>query len=334
VVASFFRRLAENWKLKVLAFALAVLLWVVVSSEQVVSNWILVPLEIQLADPEYQLLPTEVRDVQVRFSGPARDLLDVAVRRPPLRLTIDNVTSEDGTYELSPRMIQMQGQFTVNALDVRPTTVQLSFARVDSRMIPVRVRMNDLLGRDWALVDSLTPEPSVIRVTGPPQRVAATTEIFTEVVGVIPEDTVFERIVPLDTTGFQGVELSARSVRVSGRLDRVIERGLPQVPVDIGGGLRVEPDRVYVLLRGLRRTVQGIGPTTFRVVVAIDEVPEEIPTEGVTLPLRVDGLPARVQASVEPAEITLFPPASPDTVSAAELPQRDTLSEADRPDGT
>src|SRR5690606_4092387 len=129
-----------------------------------------------------------------------------------------------------PRMMQMPGQFAVSATDVRPTTVALRFARVDSRLIPVRVRVNDLLGRDWALVDSLSAEPATIRITGSPQRVAATTEIFTEAVGLIPEDTLFERVVALDTTGFQNLELSARSVRVSGVLDRVIERGFPGVP--------------------------------------------------------------------------------------------------------
>lgn len=311
-MASFFRRMTGNWKLKTLAVALAVLLWVVVSSEQIVSNWFPVPLEVELTDPDYQLLPSDVRDVQVRFSGPARDLIDVVVRRPPIRLTINSVTAESGTYELTPRMIQLPGQVSVNALDVRPNTVELHFARVDSRMIPVRVRVNDLLGRDWALVDTLTAEPTVIRIAGPPQRVAARTEIFTEAVGLIPEDTVFRRVVALDTTGFQGLELSARSVEVTGRLDRVIERGIPQVPIAVGPGIRIEPDRVYVLLRGISSIVQGISPTAFRVVIAIEEIPDEIPDEGVVVPLRVDGLPALVQGSVEPAEVRLMPALPPD----------------------
>jgi hypothetical protein len=329
-VASFFRRITENWKLKTLAVALAVLLWVVVSSEQIVSNWFPVPLEIELTDPDYQLLPLEIRDVQVRFSGPARDLIDVVVRRPPLRLTINSVTAESGTFELTPRMIQLPGQVSVNALDVRPNTVALRFARVESRMIPVRVRANDLLGGDWALVDTLAAEPTVVRVAGPPQRVAARTEIFTEAVDLVPEDTLFQQVVALDTTGFQGLELSARSVQVTGKLDRVIERGIPQVPVAVGPGVRIEPDSVYVLLRGISRTVQGISPSSIRVVIAIEEIPAEIPDEGIVVPLRIDGLPERIEGSVEPGEALLMPGllSAPDPAASGNSPT-DSASGAD-----
>ncbi len=313
---SFFRRLAENWKLKTLALALAVLLWVVVTSGQVVSNWFSVPLEVQLNDPNYQLAGAQMRDVEVLFSGPRNDLLEVVVRRPPIRLTIDEVTSENATFQLSPRMILMPGQFAVNPVEVRPSTVQLQFSRVDNRMIPVRVRMNNLLGRDWALVDSLVPEPAAVRITGSPQRVAAMTEIFTETVGVIPEDSTFERVVALDTTGFQGLELSATSVRVTGELDRVIERGFLDVPVDVGGGITIQPDRVYVIVEGVRQVLQRMTPTSFRVAVAIDSIPTEVPSEGLPVPLRLQDLPRGVTGRVEPGEVRIYPPEA-DTAAAA-----------------
>ncbi len=319
-MGSFFRRVAQNWKLKTLALALAVLLWVVVTSGQVASNWFSVPLEIQLNDPDYQLTGVQTRDVEVLFSGPRNDLLEVVVRRPPLRLVIDEVTSEDATFQLSPRMVSMPGQFAVNAVDVRPSTVQLQFARVDSRMIPVRVRMNDLLGRDWALVDSLSPEPAAIRVTGPPQRVAAATEIFTETVGVIPEDTLFERVVALDTTGFQGLQLSSTSVRVRGVLDRVVERGFTDVPVDIGGGVTIRPDRVYVVVRGVRRVVQDMTRQSFRVVVAIDSIPASVPPEGLPVPVRLQDLPRGVRGTVEPNEVRIYPREREDAASASPAP--------------
>src|SRR5690606_1975323 len=104
--------------------------------------------------------------------------LDLAVRRPPLRLTIPEVFSEVATFELRPDMLQLPGQFPVNALDVRPPTVALRFAPVDRRTIPVRVRVNDMLGQDWALVDSLVAQPAFVRVAGPPEQVEGKTRIF------------------------------------------------------------------------------------------------------------------------------------------------------------
>ena len=308
---SFFRKLAENWKLKTMAFALAVLLWVVVSAEQVASNWFWVPLEIQVNDPNYQLTQPEVREVQVRFTGPGRDLLDVAVRRPPLRLTIGDVDSDTVVYALDPRMVQVPGQVAVNAQDVRPSTVRLEFTRVETRTLPVRVRVGDALGPEWAVVDSLVATPKQIRVSGPLARVSTLTEVATEPLEITPGDSVVNRAVAIDTSGLRGVTLSARTVNVTGRVDRVVERVFMQTPVDVGPGVSLQPGQVTVRLRGPERTLQGLNRESFRVAVSIVGIPTRIPEEGVAVPLRVDRLPPGVQATIEPSEVRLIADPTP-----------------------
>jgi YbbR domain-containing protein len=304
-VASFFRRLADNWKLKVLAFALAVLLWVVVSADQVTSTWIGVPLEVQVTDPGYQVLTNDVpREVQVRFAGPGRDLLDLAIRRPPLRLTIPDVDDRE-TWALDPRMVQIPGQVAVNALDVRPATVRLQFSRIDTRTVPVRVQVDDQLDGDWMVVDTLQAEPSGVRISGPAGSLAGIGEIPTRPVQLTGEDTVIDDVVPLDTTGLRGLTLSHHSVRVTGTLDRVVERTVP-VPVDVGPGIVISPRQVTVHLRGPASVVEGPLPFS-RVAVAVDELPVRVPPEGVMLPLRLDRLRAGVEATIEPSAVRLFP---------------------------
>lgn len=336
-MASIIRRITENWKLKVLASSLAILLWVVVSAEQVTSNWIWVPLEVQVTDNAFQAQPSEVRDVQVRFTGPGRDLLDLAVRRPPLRLTIGTVEDENGLYSLEPRMVQIPGQLSVSALDVRPATVQLSFTRIDRRTIPVRIRTSQQLGDEWAIVDTLRAEPDRIEVSGPAARLAGLDEIATFVVDIAPGDSVFERVVPLDTTGFQGLRLSARRVTVSGAVDRVVERTLADIPVDVGPGITISPTRVAVGIRGAAGAVQAIVPETFRVVISINEIPSRIPSGGVLVPLRVDRMRPGVEASTIPAQVRLFPsqavllgqPIEEDTAEAEPEPEVEPVTEPD-----
>jgi YbbR domain-containing protein len=321
-VASIFRRLTENWKLKTLAFALAVLLWIVVSAEQVTTQWIGVPLEVQVTDPEYQLDRASLpREVEVRFSGAGRNLLDVAVRRPPLRLTVTNVVDEVVTATLDPRMVQVPAQIAVSAMDVRPSMIQLEFTRMETRVLPVSVRTEDLLGAGWALVDRLEVQPEEIRVSGPAERLTGLREVATQPFDITPADTVFERIVALDTTQLRGLDLSARRVRVAGRIDRVVERSVPNVPVDVGPGIAITPDRVEVRLRGPQRTVVGVQPETFRVAVAIDEIPTRIPPEGVPVPLRVDRLPLGVSGTVIPSQVRLFPAAVPEGAPPIGVPQ-------------
>jgi YbbR domain-containing protein len=330
-VASVFRQITENWKLKTLAFALAVLLWVVVSSEQVTSNWIGVPLEVQVTDPNFRIASTDLpNEVEVRFTGPARDLLDLALRRPPLRLSIAEVQGQVETRALDPRMVQLPGQVAVSAQEVRPGTVRLEFVRMDTRTLPVRVQLSNQIGAEWAIMDSIATDPPVVRVRGPSERIAALDEITTDTVELMPGDSIFNRVVPLDTSIVRGLELSAREVRVTARLDRVVQRTIEGVRVDVGAGVVIRPQEVDVVLRGPRSAVENVAPGFFRVVVSIGEIPSRIPADGVPVPLRIDGLRPDVLASVDPASVRLFPagPQLDTLMTPAQNPIRDSLRPA------
>lgn len=306
------RRIAENWKLKILAFGMGVLLWVVVSAEQVTSEWIWVPLQIQVTDPNYQLVASDApEEVQVRFTGPGRDLLDVSLRRPPLRLGIAEVGEPIETRTLDPRMVQLPGQVSVNALDVRPNAVRLEFVRMESVDVPIRVRISAELGPDRELASAIQLSPERVVVSGPAERVRGVSEVSTIPLQLTDVDTIFDRAVPLDTTALRGLELSTRSVNVSGRIDSIVERTLQGVGVDVGPGVEISPTAVSVTLRGPQPLVEAVAPGTFRVVISISEIPSQIPEGGVAVPLRIAGLRSGVEAEISPASVRLFP-AEPD----------------------
>ncbi|MEX2583995.1 MAG: hypothetical protein WD766_12010 [Gemmatimonadota bacterium] len=326
---SVFRILTENWKLKVLAFALAVLLWVVISAEQVASNWIRVPLQVQVTDPSYQIASDDLpAEVEVLFTGARSDLFDLGLRRPPLRLTVAEVREPVENRSLDPRMVQIPAQLTVNPLEVRPSSVRLEFTQMQTRSVPVEVRISNELGGEWAIVDSIVSDPPMIQVRGPVERVANAGPIPTEVVDLELGDTTFSRVVQLDTAQVQGLELSTSNVVVSGRFDRVVERRIENVTVDVGPGITILPQEVDVVLRGPRRAVQEVAPGFFRVVVSIGEIPARIPADGVPVPLRIDGLRPDVLATVEPAAVRLFPatPQLDSLFTPGLAPAPDTLS--------
>lgn len=321
-MVSFLRRITENWKLKVLAFALAVLLWVVITADQPASGWFTVPLEVSVTDPNYRLeggdLPEEV---EVRFTGPGRELFDLALRRPTFRLTVNDVEEEVEARTLDPRMVQLSGQMTVNAIDVRPSALQLEFTRIGSRTVPVRPQVAAELGEEWAIVDTLQTEPTTVRVTGPVRQIEEIDAVPTLPFTLTSADTLIDDLVPLDTASLPGVQLSTRTVRVTGRVDRVVQRTIQNVRVDVGPGIGILPQEVDVTLRGPARTVQAIAPGMFRVVVSIDEIPPRIPSGGVLVPLRIDGLRPGVAAALEPSQVRLFP----QTVQADTIAVRQSL---------
>lgn len=302
------RFFTDNWQLKLLALALAVLLWVVVSAEQVTSHWVPVPLQIEENDPDFELVsPQRFDEVPVRFSGSGRDLMELAIRKPPLVLSLDRVQGTTQEFRLEPSMVRIPSQLNVTAQEVRSPLVRLEFRRLAGRTIPVSPTVERDVAADWTLVDSLRVLPAQIEVLGPAERVERLGQIRTVPFNLPAADSVFSTIVRLDTTGLGGLELSATQVRVTGRVDRVVQRRLSDIPVSVGSGVMVRPSVVDVVLSGPRTLVEQIQPGDFRVVVAIQEIPDAIPDEGLSVPVRVEPVRPGVEASAVPPAVRLLP---------------------------
>lgn len=280
---------ATNWQLKLLAFALAVLLWIVVSGEQVQSHSFPVPLEVRVSDPRYQLVKSSVpREVDVDFVGPGREFVDLALRRPVLLLEIGEVDSTESVVALAPNMVQVPSQLALAPRRIDPARVRLRFRRIDSRVVPVEVRFGDGYGRGWTVVDSLRVDPASVEVRGPQALLDDVQSVATQALRLTPQDSDFSRWVPLDTSRLRGLTLSVRRVRVSGEADRVVDRMVAGVTVNVGPGVTVSPAAVDVHVRGARSVVGGLTPGDLRVVVAIDSIPERVPAQGIMVPLRVE----------------------------------------------
>jgi hypothetical protein len=130
-VRQLLRRATAHWKLKLAALALAILLWVVFSSEQVTTQWLPVPVEAVVRDPGYVLAgQPDPAVVRVRFRGPGRELWEVALRPPTLVLPVRDVgTARSFVVEAS--MVDVPEPARVVATDVRPAVV-----RLDLRPVP------------------------------------------------------------------------------------------------------------------------------------------------------------------------------------------------------
>ena len=326
----FLRVVVENWQLKLLAVALAVLLWVVVASEQVTSNWIPIPLVLDVTDPGFRVERAGVpRDVRVRFVGPGREFLDVAVRRPPLILRIDRVESPDQLFELRPTMVRLPDALDVTASDVEPGFLRLRFRRLLTVELPVSVEISGGIRSSATVFDSVRVTPRYVRVSGAAERIEELRQVRTIPIPLPLRDGRFDQLVPLDTTGLGGATLSRARVRVSGHFERVVVRRLAGVPISTGPGLNISPRRADVVLRGARSVVGPLRSVDFRLVLAIDSIPTQLPPEGLSIPLRAEGLPEGVAASgIVPASVLLVPGETMlDSIPAAVSPGEDATAE-------
>lgn len=305
---SLLRVFTEGWQLKLLAFLLAVLIWVTESAERVTSEWIPIPLEVRVTDPDYTLADASAPDeVEVRFSGSRRELWDLVIRRPALHLSISSIDEVAQTFALDPRMVLYPNPVAVSAQDVRPGAVRLSFVRLARRVLPVRVDLQHAGGQGWTVVDTPSVRPARVEVTGPAERISELSAIPTRPVVLGAGDTSFNRSVALDTARLRGLQLSVPRVQVSGRVDRVMERTYASVPVSVGEGVVIRPNLAHVHVRGPARVVDSMLNGEFRVVIWIDSIPTRIPPEGVQVPLRVEGLRPGVRAVTTPRTVRLSP---------------------------
>jgi hypothetical protein len=328
-VRSLLRLLIHNWKLKLAAFALGMLLWITVSADQDTRRLLRLPVVVEVRDPEFELLdgPTPA-EIDVVFAGPWRELFDLGINRPPVNLVVGSIREGVQDVTIEPQFIEVPPRRGISIVDVRPSTVRLTFQRLASAEVPVQLRVRSALRPDLALVDTLEAVPPRVRIFGPAARVRAVEAIATRPFGLPDEPGAFERRVPIDTTGLSELRLSSSEVVVTGRIERAVDAVLNGVPVQAPEGVLVLPGGVDVQLHGAESVVRALRPADVRVVVPPESIPAQLPAGGVMVPLRVQQLPAGVQAQPEPraVRVTAAPPPAPppspapDTGSATAAP--------------
>lgn len=310
-----FRPLLVNWKLKLAAVSLAVFLWVTVTAEQPASRWISIPVEIALREMDYVLVDGPLpANVEVRFVGPGRELLELALNRPALLLPVRDVDPRGQIYLLEPGMVQRPPGINAVAQDVRPSTVRLVFAPVASREVPVRVRTVVPEGEPLVWRDSARVEPGTVRLTGPSARLREIHAVATEPLRLAAPDSSFRRTVAIDTAGL-GVQAYPDRVEVMGAIDRLVMRSFPALPIAAPPGLAVLPERADVRLEGSSEQLAPILPEQLRIEVPADSLPAGAPPADATFPLQVYGVPPGVRLIISTPRVRLRPIGVADTAA-------------------
>ncbi|HEU0012846.1 MAG TPA: hypothetical protein VFQ45_04145 [Longimicrobium sp.] len=121
------RLITHNWRLKLAALALAVLIWVLASAQQTTRQWITARVEPVVRDPDFTLAgQPDPATVRVQFRGRGRDLWELAINRPIVVLRVDTVGGRRA-FVLENRMVRLPGGVSraVVVEDIRPPVVRL-----------------------------------------------------------------------------------------------------------------------------------------------------------------------------------------------------------------
>lgn len=286
----------RNWTLKLASLGLAVFLWAVVRAEppdrEILTE---VPVLVQIGDLDWrEAAPPEPATVQVRFSGPARQIIGLNRQATAIRVPLAEVSSPDTTVQLRRDWVVVEGASGLVVEDVLPATVLLHLERTQVDAVPVALVTRGRPPSGYALAGPVTVSPPVVRLRGSESRLAAVDSVRTRPLELDDLTRSGPVTVPLDTTGLGDLSFAVLAVEAVVRIEEAMDRVLPPIPVEVEGpaaaGLEVEPAALPVTVRGAASRTAEADLSGLRLVVSDEDVLDLEPGEERRVPVRVAGL--------------------------------------------
>lgn len=239
--------------LKLLALALAILLWITVAGEHVVERSLRVPLEFRNVPPALEIVGNAPDTVDVRLRGSSALLS--RMQPGEVVAVLDLGTARSGSRLFPIRADEVRAPFGVEVAQVIPATLALDLEKSARRSVPV-VAATEGDPAPGFVVGKVTSDPANVEIVGPESRVRQVAEATTE---PVPIKDAKARV--RDAVAIGVVDTSVRLAQPQNAQVTVeiwpapVEHQLAQVPVryrNLPQGLsaQVSPKFVRVSVRG------------------------------------------------------------------------------------
>ena len=299
------RVLARNWRFKLAAVGVAVFLWALVRVESPSRRSILVPVRVQVMDPDFMLVDEpSPAFISVRFAGPVREIIRLGLEgNTAVMVPVNEVTDTDMPVALQAGWIPVEGYQGVLVEDFVPSEVHLHLEPVRSATITLRLNTTGELPSRLALTRAISLQPGVVHVSGAQSRVGVvdTLDILPIDLAQVSDQGVLEATV--DTAGL-GVLVEPMQVTVMVPVEQSMDRRVRGIPIQAGEGSGAEgivvvPASIDLTLTGARTRVDGVNPSRLRVFVPPYAVLGMRPSEERRVPIEVEGVPSFVTARLD-----------------------------------
>lgn len=291
----------RNLGLKVLALAIASLLWFTMAGEHVVERIVRVPLEMQNRHERLELVGNPPDQVEVRLRG-SSGLLS-RLQPGDIVAILDLEAARPGSRLFHLRTDQVRAPFGVTVSQVIPQTVSLAFEIGESRVVPIRPDVEGEPAPGY-IVGRITVTPSSVEVVGPSSDLHALRDATTEPVSIDQATKLVEESVTVgvDDSALRLREPVSATVRVE-ILPAPIERtfaGLRVVPRNAPRGTEADVAvPVSVAVRGGREALSQLDAS--QIVLFVDLA--GLGPGRYNLPVRVDPSRAFGVSRIEPAVV-------------------------------
>lgn len=292
------RVLVHNWRLKLTALGLSVLLWALVQTEPRSAETVPeVPVVVEVYDTSWT--PASRGPVpgavELRLSGPAREIIRLARRGTTIRIPIQEVGSPDTVVVLRRDWVVLGEGTGLSVESFSPASVEVFLERAITRSKPLAIRTAGSLPPHLALSQGIGLSPRHVRVRGPASRVEELDSVRLRplALGRVSVSGVFD--LPLDTTSLGGLTIEPMSATLGIQVDQKVERRITGVPVVAlaqgdGSTVQVDPATVSVTLTGAQSLVTEVDPADIRALVPPELIDDLALDETRRVAVRVDGV--------------------------------------------
>jgi YbbR domain-containing protein len=291
--------------LKFVSIALASLLWLVVSGEQIVERALRIPLEFTNLPAHLEMVgdtPTVV-DVRVRGSSGALSRLATG----DLVAVLDLRTARPGRRLFHLAGSDVRTPFGVEVVQVNPSNVAVAFEQSATKVVPV-VPAVEGDPADGFVVGTITANPPTVEVVGPVSALTNLTEAITEPVSVsgasMPVRESVTIGVPDPAVRLRNPQTAVVTVNIGAA---PIERRIADVRVENRSTRRraqIVPPKVAVVVRGAREVVETLTSSDLEATIDL----EGLGQGQFQLPVRVTPPQHVTVVRMEPAQVLVRVP--------------------------
>lgn len=285
--------------LKVISIALAALIWLLVSGEQIVERALRIPLEFTNLPAQLELVGDTPAVVDVRVRGSSGALSRVAAGE--LVAVLDLRAARPGQRLFHLTGADVRAPFGIEVVQIAPTNVSIGFEVSASKQVPV-IPAVEGEPADGYVVGTISADPATVEVVGPQTAVERLTGAITEPVSIAGSSSPVTETVniglPDPAVRLRSPESASIRVEV---MAAAVEWAIASIPVRVRDGEReveVEPTHVTVHVRGPREA-RASGADAFEATVDADG----LGTGQFQLTVRVVPPPRVGVVRVEPAAV-------------------------------
>ena len=273
--------------LKLMAIALAMMLWLIVAGDHLVERSLRVPLEYRNIPSELELIGDPPTEVEVRLRGSSALLGRLEPR--DIVAVLDLAAARPGSRMFHLRSDEVRAPYGVEVAQVIPGTLAVDLEKSGRRTVPV-VPALDGEPAPGFVIGRVTSEPPTVEVAGPESRLKQLTGATTEPVLITGSRARVHDIVTVGMTDSAVRLVQPQNATITVEvLPAPVERELAGVPVrwrNLQTGLTatIQPIFARVTARGRREALSdlragavdafvdlyGLGPGRYNLRVQVD----------------------------------------------------------------